>query len=112
MTHDYTVLARTQNGCVLQCTGCKRLQINFGNVVLIRDRKGFATFKSSIENVKAHRAAADVPQGLTFVVGIRENELAFAFSRKEVIELFDLLAGAKAMLESGNIMQTTLHGVA
>lgn len=96
MTDEVPSLYETANGRAIFCTCCDRVEMMLGNAVLYLERNDFEPVLRVIDGFDAE-AAPDSPKR-DFVIRTEHDDAAFAFSRREVIELRRLVLGARRAL--------------
>jgi hypothetical protein len=96
-----TLVYQTSHGNVICNAGCAVIQVEFGNLFLRFDFKGFEAFKESIDSIDWKRSEAGnekKPYHRKIFVALQPSGITMAFHREEVEELKKLLAGAAAIL--------------
>jgi hypothetical protein len=107
---DSSLVFQTPNGKVLRCACCDRLEVVFGNISVAEEPALFQRFRRAVKQLDARatesRADADRP----LLLSVDGDRLAFRFTPEEARELEELLDGAAAMLELGEIVDEALNG--
>lgn len=91
-------LCSTAHGTALWCSCCGRVEVTFGNAVLSLDLSDFDSVLEIIDSFDADRAPDPFPERRGFLIRTQHDDAAFAFSKAEVIELRELLTGARAAM--------------
>lgn len=97
---EHQLLHRTRRGTALHCTCCGRVEVCFGNAVLALDEDDLRSVLSIIDSFDLDSAPRDADGQRSFLIRTQHDEAAFAFSRREALELRDLLVGARRALGS------------
>jgi len=95
-TSETSPLYETANGSAVFCTCCNRVEMMLGNAVLYLQRDDFASVLRVIDGFDAE-SAPDSPRR-DFVIRTEHDDAAFAFTRREVLELRGLVVGARGAL--------------
>lgn len=95
-TSESPSLFETANGRAVFCTCCNRVEMMLGNAVLYLERDDFASVLRVIDGFDAE-GAPDSPRR-DFVIRTQHDDAAFAFTRREVMELRGLVLGARGAL--------------
>ena len=104
--HKNSILHQTENGCVLKCTCCKKLQLSFGNMVMKINHEQFLSFMECIEKVDLDKTPnALLPNEKEYLIRL-PNNISFAFTREEIKELKELLEWSQATLKVNNLLET------
>lgn len=96
-----TMVYQTAHGNVICNAGCAIIQVEFGNLFLRFDFKGFEAFKQSIEATDWKRSEAGnekKPYHRKIFVALQPSGITMAFHREEIEELQRLLNGATVAL--------------
>jgi hypothetical protein len=92
-------LCSTAHGAALRCSCCGRVEVTFGNAVLSLDLPDLDSVLEIIDSFDADRVPDPFPERRGFLIRTQHDDAAFAFSRAEVIELRELLNGARAAVQ-------------
>ena len=104
--HKNSILHQTENGSVLKCTCCKNLQVSFGNMVMKLSYDQFLSFMECIDKVNLNKTPnAHLPNEKEYLIRL-PNDISFAFTREEMIELKELLEWSQATLKVNNLLET------
>jgi hypothetical protein len=96
-----TTVYQTSRGNVMSNSGCAVIQVEFGNLFLRFDLKGFEVFKQSIDSIDWRRSEAGnekKPYHRKIFVALQPSGITMAFHREEIEELKKLLDGASVAL--------------
>ncbi len=92
---------QTSHGNVISNADCGVIQVEFGNLFLRFDFKGFEAFKQSIDSIDWKRSEAGnekKPYHRKIFVALQPSGITMAFHREEIEELKKLLDGASVAL--------------
>lgn len=106
-----TTVYQTANGNVICNAGCAAIQLEFGNLFLRFDFKGFEAFKESIESINWKRSEAgneNKPYHRKIFVALQPSGITMAFHREEIDELKNLLGGAAVALTAKKLSSQAL----
>jgi hypothetical protein len=95
------MIYQTTQGNVICNAGCEVIQLEFGNLFLRFDFKGFEAFKQSIDGVNWKRSETgneNKPYHRKIFVALQPSGITMAFHREEIDELKQLLDGASTAL--------------
>ena len=106
---DPSLIFRTPNGKVLRCTCCGRLEVVFGNIALAEDPPLFERLRQIVASLDVDVQTSRIDSERPILLSVDGEKLAFRFTREEAIELQELLNGAAAMLELGEMLDDTLR---
>lgn len=97
-TSETPSLYETANGRAVFCTCCNRVEMMLGNAVLYLERDDFTSVLRVIDGFDVD-SAPDSPRR-DYVIRTQHDDAAFAFSRREVMELRGLVLGARGALRT------------
>lgn len=96
-----TTVYQTSCGNVMSSSDYAVIQVEFGNLFLRFDLKGFEGFKQSIDSIDWRRSEAGnekKPYHRKIFVALQPSGITMAFHREEIEELKKLLSGASVVL--------------
>jgi len=106
--NDPSVIFRTPNGKVLRCACCGRLEVVFGNIAVAEDPPLFERFRQIVKQLNLDALESRIDSDRPILLPVDGEKVTFRFTRAEAIELQELLDGAVAMLELGEMLDETL----
>lgn len=107
--NDPTVLFRTPNGKVLRCACCDRLEVVFGNIAVAEEPWLFERFRQLVKQLDLDALESRIDGERPILLPVDGEKITFRFTRAEAVELQELLDGAAAMLELGEMLDETLR---
>jgi F0F1-type ATP synthase beta subunit len=105
---DSSLIFRTANGKVLRCACCDRLEVVFGNLAVAQEPPLFRRFRRVVKQLDTDAEAYRADEERPVLLSVDGDRLAFRFTRAEARELEELLDGAAAMLELGDLVDDAL----
>jgi hypothetical protein len=111
MTHsidDSSLIFQTEHGKVLRCACCDRIEVVFGNFAVAEEPFLFQRFRRAVKQMDVDAPAGDPDEERPLLLSVDGDRFALRFTRAEVLELEELLDGAAAMLELGEILDEEL----
>jgi len=108
--HKHSVLSETDNGSVMRCTCCRHFQLSYGNIILKLEYESFISFMECINKVdldKPNESRSMLPNGKHFLIKL-PNNIAFGFTREEIMELRELLDYSQATLKVNELIKSEL----
>jgi hypothetical protein len=106
--NDPSVIFRTPNGKVLRCACCERLEVAFGNIAVADDPPLFERFRQIVKQLDLDAMESRIDSERPILLPVDGEKVTFRFTREEAVELQELLDGAAAMLELGEMLDETL----
>lgn len=111
MPHDFddpSIIFQTENGVVLRCACCNRLEVQFGNIALAEEPSVFTHFCDVVEAMDLCTPAQPA-SSRPVILPVDGDKLNFRFTREEASELKELVRGAQAMLALDRLLDETLR---
>ncbi|PQJ35311.1 hypothetical protein BSZ35_12500 [Salinibacter sp. 10B] len=111
MTHsidDSSLIFQTENGKVLRCACCDRIEVVFGNIAVAEEPFLFKRFRQAVKQIDVEAQQSRIDAERPILLSVDGDRFAFRFTREEALELEELLDGAAAMLELGEIVDEEL----
>lgn len=105
---DSSLIFQTANGKVLRCACCDRLEVVFGNLAVAQEPPLFRRFRRIVKQLDVDAQECRIDEERPVLLSVDGDRLAFRFTRAEARELEELLDGAAAMLELGEIVDDAL----
>lgn len=105
---DSSLIFRTANGKVLRCACCNRLEGGFGNLAVAQEPALFRRFRRIVKQLDTDAQECRIDEERPVLLSVDGDRLAFRFARAEARELEELLDGAAAMLDLGEIVDDAL----
>jgi hypothetical protein len=96
-----TVLCASENGRVIRCGCCGRLELAMGNVVLFLGEDDLAAVRDVLDGFAADGPPVPGESARPFVVRTESDTVAFALTRAEVREMGALVRDARRALRPG-----------
>ncbi len=110
MSHpDQYTLATSDNGCIIACSCCSKIQITFNNIILRYHEEDFIAFKKCIENLTAttNYSPPTQPEKQYFVK--LPPKTIFTFNLREYQEFKQLLQEAEASRAVNELIDNHLY---
>ncbi len=99
MNQNQEPFARTAHGSALLCGCCGKVEVTLCNAVLCLQPDDLESVLEVIEAFDPHSAPDTAVR--SFVIRAESGDAAFAFSRREILELLELTRRAQAHLAGG-----------
>lgn len=109
MPNHKEVLFETEEGTVQIKRTDDRLQINYGPVSIEQSLSEFNYFNRAINSLYKYVKEVRQIYYKKFLVQISQYKLNLILNSKEIIELYELLGGAKTMLEWEEMINNILE---
>jgi hypothetical protein len=93
MNQNQEPFARTAHGSALFCGCCGKVEVTLGNAVLCMERDDFASVLQVIDGFDPDTAADSRTRA--FIIRTESGDAAFAFDRRELLELRELVHRAE-----------------
>ncbi len=101
---DSSLIFQTKNGKVLRCACCDRIEVVFGNFAVAEEPFLFKRFRHAVKQLDVEAQASRSDAERPILMSVDGDRFAFRFTREEARELEELLDGAAAMLELGEML--------
>jgi hypothetical protein len=99
-------LCSTAHGTALRCSCCGCVEVTFGNAVLSLGLADLDSVLEIIDSFDVDRAPDPFPERRGFLIRTQHDDAAFAFSKAEVVELRELLHGARTAMQRTDVLAT------
>lgn len=99
------ILHKNAFGCVLRCDNCKRIQLTFGNAVLVLNDRKFHDFVSRISRFCRKEIENYDDPYRNFFIDTHDEAVSFVFNYQELFALESLLCKASIVLEARTILK-------
>lgn len=106
--NEASLIYQTQNGKVLRCACCGRLEIHFGNIAIAEPPSRFERLRKIVASIDLDRPASQTDSDRPIMLAVDGVRLSLRFTRAEAAELQELLDGTAAMLELEHLLDDTL----
>ena len=106
---DSSLIFQTENGKVLRCACCDRIEVVFGNISVTEEPFLFKRFRHAVKQIDAEEQADRRDDERPILLSVDGDRFAFRFTREEALELEELLDGAAAMLELDEMLDEELN---
>lgn len=106
--NDSSLIFQTEHGKVLRCACCNRIEVVFGNISVAEEPFLFKRFRHAVKQLDVDAPAGDPDDDRPILLSVDGDRFALRFTRDEALELEELLDGAAAMLELGEILDEEL----
>lgn len=106
---DSSLIFRTENGKVLRCACCDRIEVVFGNFAVAEELSLFKRFRHAVKHLDVGAQAGRRDDERPILLPVDGDRFAFRFTPEEARELEELLDGAAAMLELGEMLDEELN---
>ncbi len=106
--NDSSPIFQTPNGMVLRCSCCDRIEVVFGNIRVAEEPSLFKRFRYAVKHIDVEAQLTQRDDERPILLSVDGDRFAFRFTPEELQELEELLDGAAAMLELGEMMDETL----
>lgn len=103
--NQYAPLFETENGRVLRCLCCGVLHVRFGNVLLALAFEDFEWLQQTTADLDCHPYLSDVWRFGPGTIRVGDSGVSLILTRDEMVELHQLLAGARLLLDVGSDSQ-------
>jgi hypothetical protein len=109
---NYKILAQSPNACVLQCSCCTQIQVQYKNVMICFEWKDLIGFIQRLDNLPPNH-----PYYIVNLIDLRcypmlkfgVSTSAICLIEKELEELSTILSLAYGRMDLGIIFQKSLH---
>lgn len=95
------LLCASENGRVIRCSCCGRLELGMGNVLLFLGEDDLAAVREVLDGFDADGPPVAGESPRPFVVRTESDTVAFALARGEVREMRALVRAARRALRTG-----------
>ena len=91
-------------GYVIRCTGCDRLQMGYGSVMITFGTEDFRRFCRKIMDLKEKHVPQQKPDLKSMIIPTPCEGMRFFLSERELYELHEMLETADLELKTGQLL--------
>lgn len=103
------VLYETQTGTVSIRREGDRFRIYYGNVAIDQSLSEFKYLQTTVSTLYRYIKEVRMQYYKRFLIQIRKYSISLMLSASEIIELYELLGGAKAMIDLDDLIHEALQ---
>ena len=103
------ILFETQSGKVSIRREGDRFRIYYGNVAIEQSLSEFQYLQGTVSSLYRYIKEVRMQYYKRFLIQIRKYSISLMLNASEIIELYELLGGAKAMFDLDTLIHDALH---
>lgn len=105
MCHYHTCYHSDTNGYIVQCTECGRLQMGYGNIMIVFHTDEFESFRKLVKDLHGQQQPAERKQLKHIVIPTPSDCVRLLLSKDDLVKLHSMLEEADNEIKAWQLLE-------